>query len=151
MSIKSSLKNRVAVYCNPASHTYISTWMDVLRQVPLPLGVATDTSHSHLFSSHPQLYDMFHSVMKYLPGPQQQIIKDSHKLEDFMIQKVKHNHSTLDPNSPRGFIDSFLIHMQKVITTSGDGTSKPGQLEITLEEEEQRSIKSPWCSSQSRS
>ncbi|KAF1596331.1 UNVERIFIED_CONTAM: Cytochrome P450 2A12, partial [Eudyptes pachyrhynchus] len=60
-----------------------------------------------------QLYDMFHSVMKYLPGPQQQIIKDSHKLEDFMIQKVKQNQSTLDPNSPRDFIDSFLIHMQK--------------------------------------
>ncbi|EDL24211.1 cytochrome P450, family 2, subfamily a, polypeptide 22 isoform 1 precursor [Mus musculus] len=72
-------------------------------------------SQMNQFAASPtgQLYDMFHSVMKYLPGPQQQIIKDSHKLEDFMIQKVKHNHSTLDPNSPRGFIDSFLIHMQK--------------------------------------
>ncbi|XP_029390575.1 cytochrome P450 2A12-like [Mus pahari] len=68
-----------------------------------------------------QLYDMFHSVMKYLPGPQQQIIKDTQKLEAFMIQKVKQSHSTLDPNSPRHFIDSFLIHMQKVIPTSGDG------------------------------
>ncbi|XP_034367611.1 cytochrome P450 2A12 [Arvicanthis niloticus] len=60
-----------------------------------------------------QLYDMFHSVMKYLPGPQQKIIKNSQKLENFMIHKVKQNHSTLDPNSPRNFIDSFLIHMQK--------------------------------------
>ncbi|EDM07978.1 rCG53761 [Rattus norvegicus] len=60
-----------------------------------------------------QLYDMFHSVMKYLPGPQQQIIKVTQKLEDFMIEKVRQNHSTLDPNSPRNFIDSFLIRMQE--------------------------------------
>ncbi|XP_032747900.1 cytochrome P450 2A1 [Rattus rattus] len=60
-----------------------------------------------------QLYDMFHSVMKYLPGPQQQVIKDTQKLEDFMIEKVRQNHSTLDPNSPRNFIDSFLIRVQE--------------------------------------
>ncbi|XP_059109455.1 cytochrome P450 2A9 isoform X1 [Peromyscus eremicus] len=60
-----------------------------------------------------QLYDMFYSVLKYLPGPQQQIIKDTQELEDFMIRKVKQNQSTLDINSPRNFIDSFLIHMQK--------------------------------------
>lgn len=101
-------------------------------------------SHPYIVSSHPQLYDMFHSVMKYLPGPQQKIIKDSQKLEAFMMQKVKQNHSTLDPNSPRNFIDSFLIHMQEVIPTSGDGTSKTGQLEITLEtKEEYRPIKFP--------
>ncbi|XP_055475386.1 cytochrome P450 2A1 isoform X1 [Psammomys obesus] len=60
-----------------------------------------------------QLYDMFHSVMRYLPGPQQQIIKYTQELEDFMIRKVKQNQSTLDLNSPRNFIDSFLIHMQE--------------------------------------
>ncbi|KAM7340065.1 hypothetical protein ACRRTK_000680 [Alexandromys fortis] len=60
-----------------------------------------------------QLYDMFHSVMKYLPGPQQQIIKNTQELEDFMIRKVKQSQSTLDLNSPRNFIDSFLIHIQE--------------------------------------
>ncbi|KAK7801145.1 hypothetical protein U0070_007059 [Myodes glareolus] len=60
-----------------------------------------------------QLYDMFHSVMKYLPGPQQQIIKNTQELEDFMIRKVKQNQSTLDLNSPRNFIDSFLIHIEE--------------------------------------
>ncbi|NP_001268294.1 cytochrome P450 2A9 [Mesocricetus auratus] len=60
-----------------------------------------------------QLYDMFHSVMKYLPGPQQQIIKNTKELEDFMIRKVKQNQSTLDLNSARNFIDSFLIHMHE--------------------------------------
>lgn len=99
----------------------------------------------------PQLYDMFHSVMKYLPGPQQQIIKVTQKLEDFMIEKVRQNHSTLDPNSPRNFIDSFLIRMQEVIPIMVDGMSKTEQLEITLEkEEEYKPIKCPWFSSQSR-
>ncbi|KAL1769051.1 cytochrome P450 2A15 [Sigmodon hispidus] len=60
-----------------------------------------------------QLYDMFHSVMKYLPGPQRQIIKNTQELEDFMVRKVKQNQSTLDVNSPRNFIDSFLIHIQE--------------------------------------
>ncbi|CAH7378728.1 cytochrome P450 2A9 [Phodopus roborovskii] len=60
-----------------------------------------------------QLYDMFHSVMKYLPGPQQQIIKNMKELEDFIVRKVKQSESTLDLNSPRNFIDSFLIHMQQ--------------------------------------
>lgn len=56
--------------------------------------------------------------MKYLPGPQQQIIKNTQELEDFMIRKVKQNQSTLDLNSPRNFIDSFLIQIQEVIPAS---------------------------------
>ncbi|CAO2626761.1 Cytochrome P450 2A5, partial [Lemmus lemmus] len=60
-----------------------------------------------------QLYEMFSSVMKYLPGPQQQAFKELKGLEDFITKKVKQNQSTLDPNSPRDFIDSFLIRMQE--------------------------------------
>ncbi|XP_060222478.1 cytochrome P450 2A1 isoform X2 [Meriones unguiculatus] len=60
-----------------------------------------------------QLYDMFHSVMRYMPGPQQQIIKYTQELEEFMIRKVKQNQSTLNLNSPWNFIDSVLIHMQE--------------------------------------
>nr|XP_023395616.1 cytochrome P450 2A13-like [Loxodonta africana] len=65
------------------------------------------------FSPHLQLYDMFYSVMKHLPGPQQQAFKELHGLEDFITKKVEQNQRTLDPNSPRDFIDSFLIRMQK--------------------------------------
>ena len=58
-----------------------------------------------------QLYEMFSSVMKHLPGPQQQAFKELQGLEDFITKKVEHNQRTLDPNSPRDFIDSFLIRM----------------------------------------
>ncbi|XP_004874302.1 cytochrome P450 2A3 [Heterocephalus glaber] len=60
-----------------------------------------------------QLYEMFSSVMKHLPGPQQQAFKELQGLEDFITKKVKQNQRTLDPNSPRDFIDSFLIRMQE--------------------------------------
>ncbi|XP_058386946.1 cytochrome P450 2A13-like isoform X1 [Diceros bicornis minor] len=60
-----------------------------------------------------QLYEMFYSVMKHLPGPQQQAFKELKGLEDFIAKKVEQNQRTLDPNSPRDFIDSFLIHMQE--------------------------------------
>ncbi|XP_030797430.1 cytochrome P450 2A13-like isoform X2 [Rhinopithecus roxellana] len=60
-----------------------------------------------------QLYEMFSSVMKHLPGPQQQAFKKLQGLEDFIAKKVEHNQRTLDPNSPRDFIDSFLIRMQE--------------------------------------
>nr|AAA40426.1 testosterone 15-alpha-hydroxylase [Mus musculus]AAA40429.1 testosterone 15-alpha-hydroxylase [Mus musculus] len=58
-----------------------------------------------------QVYEMFSSVMKHLPGPQQQAFKELQGLEDFITKKVEHNQRTLDPNSPRDFIDSFLIRM----------------------------------------
>uniref|UniRef100_A0A0D9S0N5 Cytochrome P450 n=1 Tax=Chlorocebus sabaeus TaxID=60711 RepID=A0A0D9S0N5_CHLSB len=60
-----------------------------------------------------QLYEMFSSVMRHLPGPQQQAFKELQGLEDFIAKKVEHNQRTLDPNSPRDFIDSFLIRMQE--------------------------------------
>ncbi|XP_066099545.1 cytochrome P450 2A13-like isoform X1 [Saccopteryx bilineata] len=60
-----------------------------------------------------QLYEMFYYVMKHLPGPQQQAFKELKALEDFITKKVEQNQRTLDPNSPRNFIDSFLIHMQE--------------------------------------
>uniref|UniRef100_A0A452V230 Cytochrome P450 2A13-like n=1 Tax=Ursus maritimus TaxID=29073 RepID=A0A452V230_URSMA len=62
-----------------------------------------------------QICEMFHSVMKHLPGPQQQAFKELQGLEDFIAKKVEQNQRTLDPNSPRDFIDSFLIRMQENI------------------------------------
>lgn len=57
---------------------------------------------------------MFYSVMKHLPGPQQQAFKELEGLRDFIAKKVERNEHTLDPNSPRDFIDSFLIRMREV-------------------------------------
>ena len=68
--------------------------------------------------------------MKHLPGPQQQAFKELQGLEDFITKKVEQNQSTLDPNSPRDFIDSFLIRMQQVNpeVRKCDGRFKPSRV-----------------------
>ncbi|XP_076694381.2 cytochrome P450 2A13-like [Callospermophilus lateralis] len=67
------------------------------------------------FASSPtgQLFEIFHSVMKYLPGPQQQAFKNMQGLEHFIAKKVEQNQRTLDPSSPQNFIHYFLIRMQE--------------------------------------
>ncbi|XP_054855110.1 cytochrome P450 2A13-like [Eublepharis macularius] len=60
-----------------------------------------------------QLYDMFSGPMQYMPGPQQKAFKELSGLEEFITRKVKENQETLDLNSPRDFIDSFLIKMHQ--------------------------------------
>ncbi|KYO28720.1 cytochrome P450 2A13-like [Alligator mississippiensis] len=62
-----------------------------------------------------QLYDMFPGIMNYLPGPQHKALKLLAGLEKYMEKKVKANEETLDPNSPRDFIDCFLIKMHQVL------------------------------------
>ncbi|NP_001268512.1 cytochrome P450 2A8 [Mesocricetus auratus] len=70
-------------------------------------------SFQFMSTSTGQLFEMFYSVMKHLPGCQHQAYKEMQGLEDFIARKVEENQRTLDPNSPRDFIDSFLIRMQE--------------------------------------
>lgn len=71
---------------------------------------------------------MFYSVMKHLPGPQQQAFKELQGLEGFIAKKVEQNQRTLDPNSPRDFIDSFLVRMLEVQPAAREGGGpKPGR------------------------
>ncbi|XP_010612747.1 cytochrome P450 2A3 isoform X1 [Fukomys damarensis] len=66
-----------------------------------------------IFTSKGQLLEMFTSVMRCLPGPQQEAFKNLHGLKNFVVKKVEENQHTLDPHAPRNFIDSFLIRMQE--------------------------------------
>lgn len=93
-----------------------------LRQVPPPADILFCPPFLPI-----QLYEMFYSVMKHLPGPQQQAFKELQGLEDFIVKKVEQNQRTLDPNSPRNFIDSFLIRMQKVHMPARVRRPKRGQ------------------------
>ncbi|KAM4695579.1 cytochrome P450 2G1-like [Rhinophrynus dorsalis] len=53
------------------------------------------------------------SVMSCLPGPHQRMITISEKLHNFVLQRVKANQETLNPSSPRDYIDCFLIKMEQ--------------------------------------
>uniref|UniRef100_A0A8C5QA40 Cytochrome P450 n=1 Tax=Leptobrachium leishanense TaxID=445787 RepID=A0A8C5QA40_9ANUR len=59
------------------------------------------------------LHTIFPQIMDYIPGPHQKIASESKKLMLFIRERVRISQETLEPASPRHFIDSFLIKMEK--------------------------------------
>ncbi|XP_036969489.1 cytochrome P450 2J6-like [Acanthopagrus latus] len=58
-----------------------------------------------------QIYNTFPWLMKWLPGSHQTIFTLTHKLIDFMAVKIREHRESLDPSSPRDYIDCFLTEM----------------------------------------
>ncbi|XP_015247553.1 PREDICTED: cytochrome P450 2J2-like [Cyprinodon variegatus] len=58
-----------------------------------------------------QIFNMIPSVMRWLPGPHKTLLTILYKLKDFVEIQIKEHRESLDPSSPRDFIDSFLIEM----------------------------------------
>ncbi|NXD69555.1 CP2CL protein, partial [Eolophus roseicapillus] len=80
-----------------------------------------------------QLYQMFPNILGYLPGPHNNMFKESDSLKAFVSEEVKIHQASLDPTSPQDFIDLFLnkmreekdcpsssFHMKNLITTTFD-------------------------------
>uniref|UniRef100_A0A8C5WMB0 Cytochrome P450 n=1 Tax=Leptobrachium leishanense TaxID=445787 RepID=A0A8C5WMB0_9ANUR len=76
------------------------------------LGVVTEKFHV-LSSPWGQLHTIFPQVMDYIPGPHKKFTLLSKKLILFIKERVRISQETLDPDSPRHYIDSFLIKMEK--------------------------------------
>ncbi|XP_044056765.1 cytochrome P450 2J2-like isoform X2 [Siniperca chuatsi] len=62
-------------------------------------------------SSWTQVYNTLPWLMKWLPGPHQRIVTLTQKIIDFIEIKIKEHRESLDPSSPRDYIDSFLTEM----------------------------------------
>ncbi|KAM9326424.1 cytochrome P450 2G1-like [Gastrophryne carolinensis] len=60
-----------------------------------------------------QLLDMLPNIMNYIPGPHKRINDHLNNLYNFILERVKMNQETFDPNSPRDYIDCFLIKQQQ--------------------------------------
>ncbi|XP_047443999.1 cytochrome P450 2J4-like [Mugil cephalus] len=58
-----------------------------------------------------QLYNTAPWLMKWLPGPHQKIFSLIQEVIDFVEIRINEHKDTLDPSSPRDYIDSFLIEM----------------------------------------
>ncbi|XP_029355130.1 cytochrome P450 2J2-like [Echeneis naucrates] len=58
-----------------------------------------------------QIYNTVPWLMKWLPGPHTQIRSLVQKVIDFVEIELKEHKESLDPSSPRDYIDSFLIEM----------------------------------------
>ncbi|XP_071981310.1 cytochrome P450 2C20-like [Engystomops pustulosus] len=60
-----------------------------------------------------QLFNIFPSLMRHLPGPHQKIFKLLAKTKEFTKEMVDTHRATLDEHCPRDFIDCFLIKMNE--------------------------------------
>ncbi|XP_067412716.1 LOW QUALITY PROTEIN: cytochrome P450 2G1-like [Emydura macquarii macquarii] len=70
-------------------------------------------SFREISSRWSQFYDMYASFLKYFPGPHTKIYYILEDMRKFIERRVKENQATLDPSSPRDFIDCFLVQMEK--------------------------------------
>ncbi|XP_071981281.1 cytochrome P450 2C8-like [Engystomops pustulosus] len=67
-----------------------------------------------LFTGRPgQIFNMFPSIIPYIPGPHQKIFQILEEIRLFIREMVKTHQATLDENCPRDFIDCFLIKMKE--------------------------------------
>ncbi|XP_029426905.1 cytochrome P450 2F2-like [Rhinatrema bivittatum] len=76
--------------------------------------VSTTNENFHLISSFwGTMYNIYPEIMDYLPGPHKKIFANHEALRVILQDVVKAHQETLDPDSPRDFIDAFLIKMEK--------------------------------------
>ncbi|XP_042070411.1 cytochrome P450 2J4 isoform X3 [Haplochromis burtoni] len=60
-----------------------------------------------------QMYNIIPWLMKWLPGPHKTMFTLTQVIKDFIDIRIKDHKETLDPASPRDYIDAFLIEMAK--------------------------------------
>ncbi|XP_026048121.1 cytochrome P450 2G1-like [Astatotilapia calliptera] len=67
------------------------------------------------FNSTPlgQMYNIFPRLMEHLPGYHQTIFGHAEEARDFIERKIQEHKQTLDPSSPRDYIDCFLIRINQ--------------------------------------
>ncbi|KAM7340221.1 hypothetical protein ACRRTK_000836 [Alexandromys fortis] len=87
--------------------------LDNKDQQFLPLLKLFYWTFSLIISFSFQVFELFSGFLKYFPGTQRQVCKKLQGILEYTGHNVEQNQSTLDPNSPRDFIDSFLIRMQQ--------------------------------------
>ncbi|XP_052450792.1 cytochrome P450 2B19 isoform X2 [Carassius gibelio] len=59
-----------------------------------------------------QVFDLL-PIIKHFPGPHQKIYQNAEELKVFIKEAVKTHRETLDPDSPRDFIDAYLLEIEK--------------------------------------
>ncbi|XP_025770635.1 cytochrome P450 2B11-like [Puma concolor] len=60
-----------------------------------------------------QVFELFYNFLKYFPGTHKQIYKNVQEIIAFIEDAVEKHRETLDPSTPRDFIDAYLIRMDK--------------------------------------
>ncbi|XP_067319254.1 cytochrome P450 2C19-like [Anolis sagrei] len=76
--------------------------------------IAVTDENNVLFNSlWGQLYNTFPVLMDLIPGPFQRMVQHCAKCREIVLEEAEEHRATLDPNSPRDFIDCFFIRMDQ--------------------------------------
>nr|AUD09101.1 cytochrome P450 family 2 subfamily B [Neotoma albigula] len=70
-------------------------------------------SFSIISSFSSQVFELFSGFLKYFPGAHRQVFRNMQEVLKYIGQCVEKHRATLDPNSPRDFIDTYLLRMEK--------------------------------------
>lgn len=62
----------------------------------------------------PQMYNIFPSLLNWIPGPHHRIFQNFEELRIFISEQIQRHRRTRQPGEPRDFIDCFLDQMDKV-------------------------------------
>ncbi|XP_018424952.1 PREDICTED: cytochrome P450 2C16-like isoform X2 [Nanorana parkeri] len=80
-----------------------------------------------------QMYNVFPKVVGKIPGPHQKMFKAIDGILAFIAERVKIHRETLDPSSPRDFIDCFLLKMEQEKDVPHTEFHKEGILNTTFD------------------
>ncbi|CAI9161581.1 unnamed protein product [Rangifer tarandus platyrhynchus] len=58
-----------------------------------------------------EMYNIFPNLLDWVPGPHRRVFKNYGRMKDLIARSVHEHQASLDPNSPRDFIDCFLTKM----------------------------------------
>lgn len=64
------------------------------------------------------MYNIFPSLLDWLPGPHRRMFRNFRGMKELIARSVREHQASLDPNSPRDFIDCFLTKMAQVAMIS---------------------------------
>ncbi|KAM3874748.1 cytochrome P450 2Y3 [Diretmus argenteus] len=64
-------------------------------------------------SGRGQLYNLFPRLMHWLPGHQHTVFASVGELREFVGKKIVEHRETIDPSSPRDYIDCFLTRLSQ--------------------------------------
>ncbi|KAM4642699.1 cytochrome P450 2G1-like [Discoglossus pictus] len=80
-----------------------------------------------------QMYNVYPKVVGKLPGPHNKLFKAVDGIQAYITERVKSHLETLDPSSPRDFIDCFLIKMEQEKNTPGSEFHMEGAINTTFD------------------
>ncbi|XP_007941160.1 cytochrome P450 2F3 [Orycteropus afer afer] len=58
-----------------------------------------------------EMYNIFPGLLDWVPGPHRRLFENYGRVKDLIANSVRDHQASLDPNSPRDFIDCFLTKM----------------------------------------